>query len=193
MSRVRQANVLTAEEAQGLQHLWLNFSRSPHRRRRAILAGKIKRAVIESGGDNGQLASHLGRIWHPGGNSTSHMLLEDFFSTESLLQHRDWGHFGRAREFADLHSSPCRTAPGNPTWDKGGGENRPNTDPAAGMDARHVQGRRRMGGRQCTSPLKVGTVDTNSIGGTLGDSCMTLGKPRGAESSPPTEGDHPRD
>ena len=54
MARVRQANVLTGDEGpQG--HLWLNFSTSPDRRKRAILAGKIKRAVLEAGGQKDQL------------------------------------------------------------------------------------------------------------------------------------------
>ena len=65
MARVRQANVLTGDEGpQGPRHLCLNFSTSPHRRKRAILAGKIKRAVLEAGGQkiNLKLSSPLRRF-----------------------------------------------------------------------------------------------------------------------------------
>ena len=56
MSRVRQAKILTGDDGpQGPRHLWLNFSTSPDRRKRAILAGKIKRAVLEAGGRKDQL------------------------------------------------------------------------------------------------------------------------------------------
>ena len=56
MARVRQANILTGEEGpQGPRRLWLNFSTPPDRRKRAILAGKIKRAVLEAGGRKDQL------------------------------------------------------------------------------------------------------------------------------------------
>ena len=56
MARVRQANILTGDEGpQGPRRLWLNFSTPPDRRKRAILAGKIKRAVLEAGGRKDQL------------------------------------------------------------------------------------------------------------------------------------------
>ena len=56
MARVRQANILTGDEGpQGPRRLWLNFSTPPNRRKRAILAGKIKRAVLEAGGRKDQL------------------------------------------------------------------------------------------------------------------------------------------
>ena len=56
MSRERQANILTGDDGpQGARHVWLNFWTSPDRRKRAILAGKIKRAVLEAGGRKDQL------------------------------------------------------------------------------------------------------------------------------------------
>ena len=56
MTRVRQANILTGDDGpQGPRRLWLNFSTPPDRRKRAILAGKIKRAVLEAGGRKEQL------------------------------------------------------------------------------------------------------------------------------------------
>ena len=48
MARVRQANIPTGDEGpQDPRRLWLNYSSSPDLRKRAILAGKIKRAVLE--------------------------------------------------------------------------------------------------------------------------------------------------
>ena len=53
---MRQANILTGEEGpQGPRRLWLNFSMPPDRKKRAILAGKIKRAVLEAGDRKDQL------------------------------------------------------------------------------------------------------------------------------------------
>ena len=51
MTRVRQANILTGDDGpQGPRRLWLNFSQPVDRRKRPILAGKLKRAVLEAGG-----------------------------------------------------------------------------------------------------------------------------------------------
>ena len=66
MARVRQANILTGDEGpQGPRRLWLNFSTPPDRRKRAILAGKIKRAVLEAGGRNvdGLMKLHWLACW----------------------------------------------------------------------------------------------------------------------------------
>ena len=72
MARVRQANILIKEEgSQGPRRLWLNFSTLPDRRKRAILAGKIKRAVLEetattNGGNRRSIATTSGRGMGPG-------------------------------------------------------------------------------------------------------------------------------
>ena len=66
ISRVRQANVLTGESGpQGPKRLWLNFSTSPDKRKRA---GKIKRAVIEAGGAKEQLEVEFATasVWYKG-------------------------------------------------------------------------------------------------------------------------------
>ena len=59
--------------------LWLNFSTPPEKRRRNILAKKLKRAILEAGGDKGALEaeSATGSIWHrgkrvSGGGSSGH-------------------------------------------------------------------------------------------------------------------------
>ena len=69
MTRVRQANVLTGDDGpQGPRRLWLNFSTPPDRRKRAILAGKIKRAVLEAGGRKEQLEVEFATasVWFKG-------------------------------------------------------------------------------------------------------------------------------
>ena len=69
MSRVRQASILTGDDRpQGAKRLWLNFSTSPGRRKRAMLAGKIKQAVIEAGGAKEQLEVEFATasVWYRG-------------------------------------------------------------------------------------------------------------------------------
>ena len=81
MSRVRRANILTGDDGpEGPRHLWLNFSTSPDRRKKAILAGNIKRAVLEAGRRKDQLEVEFARasVWFRGkggrwGNSTTRL------------------------------------------------------------------------------------------------------------------------
>ena len=61
------------------RRLWLNFSTPPEKRRRNILAGKLKRAILEAGGDKGALEAEFatGSIWYrgkrvSGGGSSGH-------------------------------------------------------------------------------------------------------------------------
>ena len=92
MARVRQANVLTSDEGpQRPRHLWLNFPTFSDRRKRAILAGKIKRAVLESGvsllrpqcgfeaekwqgGNSAAPLGHADRMWMGGRDALVNML-----------------------------------------------------------------------------------------------------------------------
>ena len=62
MSRVRQASPHGGQwTTRPKAPFWLNFSSLPDRRKRAILAGKIKRAVIESGRAKDQLEVELAK------------------------------------------------------------------------------------------------------------------------------------
>ena len=52
IQRVRNANVTTgSNEAGGMRKLWIALSQSPERRKRAKLAGKVKRTILELGGE----------------------------------------------------------------------------------------------------------------------------------------------
>ena len=51
ITRVREAKVLTgAVGPMGQKRLWVNFSSPPEKRRRNVLVGKLKRAILEAGG-----------------------------------------------------------------------------------------------------------------------------------------------
>ncbi|CAE7492290.1 unnamed protein product [Symbiodinium sp. CCMP2592] len=53
LRRIRNANVVMGrKEDGGMRYLWLQMSQSPERRRRAHLAGKVKRLILASNGGN---------------------------------------------------------------------------------------------------------------------------------------------
>ena len=67
IQRVRNANItLGQNESGGMRKLWIAISQSPERRRRAKLAGKIKRTILELGGNPRDLEVEFatGTVWH---------------------------------------------------------------------------------------------------------------------------------
>ena len=69
LQKVRHANVMLGRGPDG-QHrkLWMSMSQSPERRRKARLAGKVKRAVLEMGGQAAKLEVEFstGSVWYGG-------------------------------------------------------------------------------------------------------------------------------
>ncbi|CAE7361641.1 unnamed protein product [Symbiodinium sp. CCMP2592] len=66
MQRVRNANVTTGTDDSGnMRKLWIALSQSPERRRRAKLAGKVKRLVLELGGNKTDMEVEFatGTVW----------------------------------------------------------------------------------------------------------------------------------
>ena len=66
IQRVRNANLtLGTNEQGGMRKLWIAISQSPERRRRAKLAGKVKRTVLELGGSLKELEVEFatGTVW----------------------------------------------------------------------------------------------------------------------------------
>ena len=66
IQRVRNANMSLGQHEQGgLRKLWIAISQSPERRRRAKLAGKVKRAILEMGGDQRAMDVEFatGTVW----------------------------------------------------------------------------------------------------------------------------------
>ena len=64
---MRNANItLGQNEAGGMRKLWIAISQSPERRRRAKLAGKIKRTILELGGNPRDLEVEFatGTVWY---------------------------------------------------------------------------------------------------------------------------------
>ena len=57
IQRVRNANMSLGQK--GLRKLWVAISQSPERRKRAKLAGKVKRAILEMGGTSRPWTSSL--------------------------------------------------------------------------------------------------------------------------------------
>ena len=55
-------------ESEGVKRLWMAYSQTPERRRRARYAGKVKRLVLEQGGnkDNLQVECATGTLWYQG-------------------------------------------------------------------------------------------------------------------------------
>ena len=79
ITRVREANVLTgALGPMGQKRLWVNFSTPPEKRRRNVLVGKLKRAILETGGIKSSIKAEFatGGLWYQGlrvsGGGTSH-------------------------------------------------------------------------------------------------------------------------
>ena len=50
------------------KHLWLAYSQTPERRKRARFAGKVKRLLLEQGADKGNLQVEFatGTLWYQG-------------------------------------------------------------------------------------------------------------------------------
>ena len=69
LQKVRHANVMLGR-GPDRQHrkLWMSMSQSPERRRKARLAGKVKRAVLEMGGHAAKLEVEFstGSVWYGG-------------------------------------------------------------------------------------------------------------------------------
>ncbi|CAE7382151.1 unnamed protein product, partial [Symbiodinium sp. CCMP2592] len=66
IQRVRNANVTTGTDDRGnMRKLWIALSQSPERRRRAKLTGKVKRTILEMGGDKTALEVEFatGTVW----------------------------------------------------------------------------------------------------------------------------------
>ena len=66
IQRVRNANMSLGQHEQGgLRKLWIAISQSPERRRRAKLAGKVKRTILEMGGDQRSMDVEFatGTVW----------------------------------------------------------------------------------------------------------------------------------
>ena len=66
IQRVRNANLSLGQHEQGgLRKLWIAISQSPERRRRAKLAGKVKRVILEMGGDQRAMDVEFatGTVW----------------------------------------------------------------------------------------------------------------------------------
>ena len=70
IQKVRQANQATGATNQdgSVKRLWMAYSQTPERRRRARYAGKVKRLVLEQGGDksNPQVEFATGTLWYQG-------------------------------------------------------------------------------------------------------------------------------
>ena len=67
IQRVRNANmVLGKNESGGMRKLWIAISQSPERRKRAKLAGKVKRAILEMGGNlkDMEVEFATGTVWY---------------------------------------------------------------------------------------------------------------------------------
>ena len=67
IQRVRNANLtLGTNETGGMRKLWIAISQSPERRRRAKLAGKVKRTILELGGSHKELEVEFatGTVWY---------------------------------------------------------------------------------------------------------------------------------
>ena len=67
IQRVRNANLTLGPNDQGgMRKLWIAISQSPERRRRAKLAGKIKRTILELGGTHADLEVEFatGTVWY---------------------------------------------------------------------------------------------------------------------------------
>ena len=62
----------------GQNRLWVNFSAPPEKRRRNVLVGKLKRAILEAGGVKSSIEAEFatGSLWYQGrrvsGGGTSH-------------------------------------------------------------------------------------------------------------------------
>ena len=70
IQKVRQANQATGAINQDgtVKRLWMAYSQTPERRRRARYAGKVKRLMLEQGGnkDNLQVEFATGTLWYQG-------------------------------------------------------------------------------------------------------------------------------
>ena len=70
IQKVRQANQATGATNQDgtVKHLWMAYSQTPERRRRARYAGKVKRLMLEQGAnkDNLQVEFATGTLWYQG-------------------------------------------------------------------------------------------------------------------------------
>ena len=66
LQKVRRANVMLGVNPAGHQKLWMSLSQSPERRRKARLAGKVKRAMLELGAKLGLLEVEFstGSVWY---------------------------------------------------------------------------------------------------------------------------------
>eukprot|EP00439_Symbiodinium_sp_Y106_P084709 s167_g26.t1 len=74
IQRVRNANVTTgSNEAGGMRKLWIALSQSPERRKRAKLAGKVKRTILELGGEARLMEVEFatGSVWLGGTKGSS--------------------------------------------------------------------------------------------------------------------------
>ena len=74
IQRVRNANVTTgSNEAGGMRKLWIALSQSPERRKRAKLAGKVKRTILELGGEARLMEVEFatGSVWLGGAKVSS--------------------------------------------------------------------------------------------------------------------------
>ena len=69
IQRVRNANITTGTtDTGGMRKLWIALSQSPERRKRAKLAGKVKRTILELGGDAKAMEVEFatGTVWMGG-------------------------------------------------------------------------------------------------------------------------------
>ena len=67
LQRIREAKIVTGNRPQGGErYMWAAMSESPERRRRAQFAGKVKRLVLEAGGERRLLEVEFGtgNIWY---------------------------------------------------------------------------------------------------------------------------------
>ena len=67
IQKVRNANVMLGKnEAGGMRKLWIAISQSPERRKRAKLAGKVKRMILEMGGAvrDMEVEFATGTVWY---------------------------------------------------------------------------------------------------------------------------------
>ena len=67
IQKVRNANVMLGKnEAGGMRKLWIAISQSPERRKRAKLAGKVKRMILEMGGvvRDMEVEFATGTVWY---------------------------------------------------------------------------------------------------------------------------------
>ena len=69
LARVNQANIeLGRRRDGGIARLWMRLSQPPAKRKRAMLAGKCKRLLLEQGAERSEVETEFGTetVWHRG-------------------------------------------------------------------------------------------------------------------------------